>query len=200
MSLTAKKIAVFGGSFDPPTLLHRRAAKRLASEFDHVFIVPCGQRPDKGKPHAMRMALERMAMCDLNFYNLRPNITLDFFDIQHDKFTTTFEMQKHYERLGEIWHVVGGDLILGGADGCSEIQKKWSKGRWLWESLNFVVIPRPGYRFYLPDCPPHSKIIWLGADCSSTKARQAAKQNHSLRGLVTSEIETYISINELYQD
>ncbi len=200
MPVTAKKIAVFGGSFDPPTLLHRRAAKRLASEFDHVFIVPCGQRSDKDRSFDRRMALERMAMCDLNFYNLYRNITLDFFDIHHDKFLTTFEMQKHYERLGEIWHVVGGDLILGGADGCLEIQKKWSKGLWLWENLNFVVFPRPGYRFCPQDCPPHSKIIWLGTDCSSTKARQAAKQNHSLRGLVTSEIETYIFINNLYQD
>jgi nicotinic acid mononucleotide adenylyltransferase len=42
-----KRIVIFGGSFNPPGLHHRKLAMALAERFDQVIILPCGSRPDK---------------------------------------------------------------------------------------------------------------------------------------------------------
>ena len=44
-----KRIAVFGGTFNPPGLHHRAIAIELSKHFDEVVIVPCGPRDDKPK-------------------------------------------------------------------------------------------------------------------------------------------------------
>jgi len=44
------KVAVLGGSFDPPTIGHMQLASEtlnLDSTIDEVWIIPCGARPDK---------------------------------------------------------------------------------------------------------------------------------------------------------
>ena len=45
-----KKVAILGGSFDPPTISHLQLASETlnsCSEINEVWIVPCGDRPDK---------------------------------------------------------------------------------------------------------------------------------------------------------
>ena len=46
---TMKRIAIFGGSFDPPTISHMQVASETINllGFDEVRLVPCGARPDK---------------------------------------------------------------------------------------------------------------------------------------------------------
>lgn len=49
-----KKIAIYGGSFNPPTMSHYNIMKMVmeditvdGSQFDEVWMVPCGDRADK---------------------------------------------------------------------------------------------------------------------------------------------------------
>ena len=45
-----KNIAVLGGSFDPPTISHLQLASETLNVcplIDEVWIIPCGERPDK---------------------------------------------------------------------------------------------------------------------------------------------------------
>ena len=44
------KVAVLGGSFDPPTISHLQLASEtlnVCAEIDEVWLIPCGVRSDK---------------------------------------------------------------------------------------------------------------------------------------------------------
>lgn len=49
-----KKVAIYGGSFNPPTMSHFEIMKMVMDDiqvdgkpFDEVWMVPCGDRHDK---------------------------------------------------------------------------------------------------------------------------------------------------------
>ena len=60
-----KRIAVYGGAFDPITDGHLKCACEIihARAADEVWIVPCGTRPDK--PSLRTPYLHRLIMCHL---------------------------------------------------------------------------------------------------------------------------------------
>ncbi len=62
-----KKIAIYGGSFDPPHKGHKALAENLAKacSADKVIIVPTAMSPFKDKSGAS--AEDRLNMCRLNF-------------------------------------------------------------------------------------------------------------------------------------
>ena len=43
------KVAILGGSFDPPTISHLQVASETINilGYDEVWMIPCGRRPDK---------------------------------------------------------------------------------------------------------------------------------------------------------
>ena len=61
----ARRIALFGGSFNPPGTHHREIAEMLARHFDEVRIVPCGPRPDKPLVGEMP-SIFRAALCSVS--------------------------------------------------------------------------------------------------------------------------------------
>ena len=49
-SLIPKRIAIYGGSFDPPTDAHLTLIDVVANKsmfFHEVWVIPCGKRDDK---------------------------------------------------------------------------------------------------------------------------------------------------------
>ena len=122
MSAEKKKIAVFGGSFNPPALHHKKIAEVLAKQFDIVKVIPCGPRPDKETTNEIK-AIHRAVMTDLAFGHIADNIEIELFDLENSTFTTNYEFEQKYKKEGEVWHVVGSDLVKGGAKSESEIQK-----------------------------------------------------------------------------
>src|SRR3712207_6078098 len=107
----AHTIAVYGGSFDPPGLHHRRIVDELRQHFDHVVVVPCGPRPDK---RAGCDPVHRAALTDLAFGGLG-RVEVDLFELEQATFTRTHALDRRYAGRGEVWHVVGTDLVAGGA-------------------------------------------------------------------------------------
>lgn len=100
-----KRIAIFGGSFDPPGLHHYEIAKALSEEFDKVIIVPCGPRPDKVSTNDVE-AIHRATMVDLTFRNLK-NVEVELFDLENATFTRTHHLEEKFSQEGELWHVIG---------------------------------------------------------------------------------------------
>src|SRR5437763_1858552 len=101
-----RKIALFGGSFNPPGLHHRNIVFSLISPFDEVKVVPCGLRLDKPETSYIH-SMHRRAMACYTFNGISPKVTIDDFDLRSERFTRTFELQERYEHEGEIWHVMG---------------------------------------------------------------------------------------------
>ncbi|MGV3663758.1 MAG: hypothetical protein ACO1TE_26545, partial [Prosthecobacter sp.] len=121
----AQTIALFGGSFNPPGNHHAAIAGRLAEMFDEVRVIPCGPRPDKPVTGTVPPVF-RAALADIVFGGLGKGIVVDLSDFEQDTFTRNYELQERFEAEGEVWHVVGEDLIVGGARGESAIQQTWA--------------------------------------------------------------------------
>lgn len=192
-----ERLALFGGSFNPPGLHHRVIAERLAREFDQVRVIPCGPRPDKPVTTAVP-AVYRAALADLTFGDI-PGVTVDLFDLEQSSFTRNHELQTRYEADGEVWHVVGGDLVSGGAAGKSLIQRTWENGAHLWDTAHFAVLTRPGYVLDRADLPPNSRIFEIEEHGSSTLIRDHLSHGQSVQGLLTPRAQAYIERYGLYR-
>jgi NAD kinase len=195
----SKRIAVFGGAFNPPGLHHRTLAAELARHFDEVIIVPCGPRPDKPTTNDVD-PVHRAIMDDMAFRGL-DGVRLELFDLEQATFTKTHELERMFAPEGEVWHVVGSDLVRGGATGESFIHRVWDGGPHLWNTLRFAVVPRQGFDHTTSDLPPNSVVVPVEADIegSSFAVREKAFRRERLDGLVTPEVASYIDRYRLYR-
>jgi len=194
------KIAIFGGSFNPPCNHHLQIIARLIHRFDKIIVFPCGLRQDK--PSANVVAEEnRMAMARIAFESI-PRIQLDCFDLENKVYTPTYYLQQRYENLfpeAQIWHIVGGDIIIGGKSNQSEIHRVWHRGYEIWQNLNFTVIVRPDYDVAPEDLPPHSELIEIKyIHGSGTMVRSRIANGESVDELVPSNVIKYIQEHRLY--
>ncbi len=191
------RVALFGGSFNPPGLHHRIIAERLAERFDEVRVIPCGPRPDKGSVNEVP-PVYRATLADLTFSGM-PRVVIDLFDLEQESFTRNHQLQTRFESLGEVWHVVGADLVEGGAAGGSLIQRTWEKGRQLWGEARFAVLTRPGHELSPGDLPPKAEIIEIDVPGSSTEIRDRLSHAKPVHDLVTSRALTYLARYGLYR-
>ncbi len=193
----SQKIAIFGGSFNPPGLHHRQIAEALEQEFDHVVVYPCGTRADKPTTNDVDSVF-RATMVDLCFGDL-PKVEVCLDDLEHDKFSRTHELQERYEHRGEVWHMVGSDLLTGGGEGKSFIHRVWQDGPTLWQTLNFVVFSRPGYEIADADLPPRHRVIHIETTGASGHIREQIFHREPISHLVTAPVEGYIERYGLYR-
>lgn len=193
----SNRIAVFGGSFNPPSLHHRELVTALAKQFDRVIIVPHGPRPDKPATNDVE-PIHRAVMNDLAFRGI-PNVRLELFDLEALTFTRTDELERMFASEGEIWHVVGSDLIQNGSTGESFIHRVFDRGPELWDSLRFAVVRRSGFEIFHDDLPPNHEIVDVSVEGSTFAIREQAFRRQSLEGMVTPEVASYIDRYRLYR-
>lgn len=193
----AERIALFGGSFNPPGMHHRLVVERLLQSFERVVIIPCGFRPDKETTNDVE-PIHRAVMADLAFGDL-PGAEVVLDDLEQGIFTRTHQLDQIYREQGEVWHVVGGDLIKEGKDRRSVIQREWQKGPQVWQDCNFAVVARPGYRYSQDDLPPHNQMMTPIVEGSSSEIRQRAFNHLPYGDLVTARVAQYIERYALYR-
>lgn len=191
------RVALFGGSFNPPGLHHRLIAERLAAQFDEVRVIPCGPRPDKAVTNEIP-PVYRATLADLTFSGL-PRVVVDLFDLEQESFTRNHQLQARYAPLGEVWHVVGADLVAGGGRGESLIQRTWEKGPQLWQEARFAVLTRPGHALATEDLPPQAEKIELDVPGASTEIRERLGRALPVEDLVSPRALAYLERYGLYR-
>lgn len=191
-----KRIAIFGGSFNPPGIHHINIVKKLSHYFDEVVVVPCGARPDKPEVELIA-SRHRANMARMAFGNLS-KMRIDFLDLKKNIFRRTHELEDCYKNDGELWHVVGGDIIARGREGQSIIHRVWEKGPEMWKKLRFAVFPREGIQFSIADLPPKNEIYYLERHGSSSQIREKIMRHEPVAGLLDFKMEKYIFKNKLY--
>lgn len=192
-----KKIAIYGASLNPPRPTHRWIAELMSREFDEVIVVPCGPRPDKPTVNDID-PFHRAVMVDMVFHDL-PKVDVALFDLERNVFTRTHELNEIFKDRGEVWHVVGTDLVKGGKKGRSFIQREWENGAEIWNKLNFAVVRRHGAEIYDHDLPPKSKIFSASFTGSSSEVRERVFARKPVEGMVDRKIEDYIQRYGLYR-
>ncbi len=191
------KVAIYSGSFNPPATHHQRIVRELARHFDRVLVVPSGVRPDKLS--ADRVArVYRATMADLAFGGI-DKADVELFDLEQNSFTRTDELQKRFEHLGEIWHVVGSNLIEGGQRGDSVIHRVWMEAQSVWREMNFAVVTRGGSRLASADLPPHHELIDLSLEGSSAEIRGRLFRGEPVDNLLAPDVQDYIDRHQLYR-
>jgi NAD+ kinase len=193
------KIAIFGGSFNPPGIHHRAVVEALVPHFDKIIVIPCGPRPDKPTMNDVE-PWHRAALTDITFRGI-PKVEVDLFDLELASFTANDVFESRYGHLGELWHVIGSELSLGGGNGASVIHLHWNCGAELWRDLNFCVMSHDGYEIENADLPPRHQLIRVTAAESGTSddIREKIFKRLPYASMVTPDVAAYIERYGLYR-
>jgi len=160
---SGKSVALFGGSFDPPHLGHRRILESLLAlpEIDRVIVMPAWLNPFKERSHAS--AEQRLTWCR-SVLDL-PGVEISDWEIRQKRPVYTIETWETLRREGLPLRY----LVIG-SDNLPEI-RKWKDFRRLDDEAVWIVATRKGSH---PDLNPLSRARLLPVDVpvSSTMIRR----------------------------
>ncbi|HEV8203129.1 MAG TPA: nicotinate-nucleotide adenylyltransferase [Pyrinomonadaceae bacterium] len=136
-----RRIALYGGTFDPVHIGHVEIARRVAQlfEIEKVVFIPAQIAPHKiGRP--VTPSVHRYAMLALATQN-DPQLSISTFELDDPDRRYTVDTVAHFQQmLGD-----GTELFfIMGADSWSEITS-WREWERLLTMTNHIVVTRPGY-------------------------------------------------------
>jgi len=184
-----KKIAIYGGTFDPihhgHLILAREASERL--QLDSVIFVPAAVSPFKDIPAApAEVRLEMLQAATAN----EPGFAIDRLEIDRPPPSYTFdtvESIRARESGAELFYLLGQDNVADLA--------KWHRFDDLKKLVRFVVLDRTGDETDHPYLIVHRKI-----DISATEIRNRVASHRSIRYLVPDSVNEIIQTRRLYQE
>jgi nicotinate-nucleotide adenylyltransferase len=136
-----KRIAFYGGTFDPVHLAHLEVARRVCElfEIDELLFVPALVAPHK-LTRPVTPPIHRYAMLALATQG-EPRLRVSTFELEAPDRRYTVDTLAHFKsELGE-----SADLFfVMGADSWSEITT-WREWERLLSLVNHIVVTRPGY-------------------------------------------------------
>lgn len=196
-----KRIALYGGTFDPVHLGHLEIARRVLElfEIEKVLFIPAQVAPHK-VGRAVTEPIHRYAMLALATQN-DPQLSISTFELDAPGRRYTVDTVAHFQDvLGESTEL----FFIMGADSWSEIQT-WREWERLLTMINHIVVTRPGYEIdkTLPDFG--ARVFFTDAvmkDVSATIIRRLVNEGRfdELVRLVPEPVAEYIRKYELYRD
>src|SRR5918998_1987542 len=136
-----KRIALYGGTFDPVHIGHLEVARRVSQlfEIEKVLFVPAQMAPHKiGRP--VTEPIHRYAMLTLATQD-DPQLSISTFELDAPDRRYTVDTVEHFQQaLGDSTEL----FFIMGADSWSEITT-WREWERLLTMTSFIVVTRPGY-------------------------------------------------------
>lgn len=220
-----KRIALYGGTFDPIHLGHLEVARKVSRlfEIDALWLVLAQVAPHK-QSREVTPALHRYAMLALATQD-EPRFLISTFELDAPGRCYTVDTLAHFK---SEWGEAADIFFVMGADSWSEITT-WRDCDRLLAMTNHIVVSRPGYSLGAEHITPQvaekivdlrgldktqaSEIIESGrgdrifitdavmTDVSATDIRRAARENcRELTDLVPAPVADYIRKYQLYRD
>lgn len=192
------RIAMFGGSFDPPHLGHLIFAEHAcdALALDRVLFVPAAHSPFKSSTQpdnlAHRLAMVRLALAG------NDRFSLDLTEIERGgtSYTVDTVQTLHAKHPDEVLHV------LMGSDAYEEFEL-WKDPETIVACATLGVGRRPGFPRIKRKHPFADHAVFFESplvDISSTAIRHLVSQRRSVRYLVPDAVLQYIEQHGLYQN
>lgn len=185
MTAGPERIALFGGSFDPPHCAHLAIARAAVEHccLQKVWFIPCQESPLKGKaPGASgtdRAAMLRLATAGL------PWAAVSDWELTRPGPSYSWQTTEHFAAMfpDAILH------WLMGADQWAALDR-WARPDILRERLISIVFARDGVQ---PVPREGWRVIFLPGEFSgsSTEARRRLTAGESTAGLVPARVAAY---------
>lgn len=180
------RVALLGGSFNPPHLAHALVALSvLATEdVDAVWVMPCADHPF-GK--ALASFEHRLEMCSRAFRHLGGAVHV--VDIEARLPAPSFTVQTLRALAAERPDLRFGLIV--GTDILDELDR-WREPEVLETLCELIVVPRAGYARV-------GKLEAALPELSSTEIRDRLAAGRDASGLVDREVLSYIDTHQLYR-
>ena len=192
--LGMKRVALFGGSFDPIHRGHVFIAERAVAkcQLDEVIFMPCWRSPHKLGPPASP-AEDRLAMVGLATEGL-PWAKVSDWELQRGGASYSWQTAEHWreEAMGpadELYWILGADQW--------EVLADWARIDRLAELVTFIVFPRHG-RVPQPSDRFCARILDDAMTVSSTEIRTLRARGLSVEEEVGAAVAAYIERKGLY--
>jgi len=199
-----QRVALFGGSFDPPHRGHLAIARAAvkAAALDSVLFTPTGLQPLK--PHgASASYADRFAMVSL-VCAPEPRFAVSDLDAPRadgQPNYTVHTLEALRRRIPEARL-----FAIAGADSFRELPR-WYRSERLLELAEWIVVSRPGFPVDTGPPPeygeiPHTRVyavndVWEGI--SATALREKLAQGIDCSDLVLPSVLTYVHEHHLYR-
>jgi len=196
------RVAVFGGTFDPPHYGHIHVITALLNSdlVDEIWLVPTGEdHKDRAVSAADRKAMiECVVECEYGpRYRVNPVkvncCQLDGSLGDSSTWNLLNHLQNQYPSY-EFKFVTGVDLI--------DQLSSWKKAEDLIHKFRFIAVERLGC--ITPSCiPPYVELLRTGSNVSfgisSSQLRESLYSGKCVVGLIPSCVLAYIEKQELYR-
>lgn len=189
-----KKIALFGGTFNPVHIGHMAMAQVAMEKFglDRVIFIPSNTPPHKTIKN-LASARDRLQMTKQSVKG-NPGFKVSDFEIKNPGKSYSIDTIKHFRKK----FPKGTKLFfLIGEDGYAELDS-WKKIDEILKSVTFIVVNRPGYNAKKGGVR-HLSVTMPGIDISSSYVRRRAKEGKSVKYLVPEPAFRYIENHKLYR-
>ena len=198
------RIALFGGTFDPPHLGHLAVATAAADAFqlDSILFAPAGRQPLKlnstPSSFADRLAMTTLACAqDERFHasaidaprpDGRPNYTVD----------TLVELEQTMPAV-VLFNLVGADAFLS--------LPHWREPARLLALAEWIVVSRPGFSLddlsalgLTPQQRTRVRLLeTVHEEISATSLRERLRTGDPCADLIPAAVSTYIQTHRLYR-
>jgi nicotinate-nucleotide adenylyltransferase len=198
------RLALFGGSFDPPHYGHIAIATAAADVFDldQVLFAPVGRQPLKAEGVAASFA-DRLAMVELAC-RLDSRFAVSDLDAPRSDGTPNYTVQT----LAALHEVMPDARLfnLVGADSFLDLPR-WHEPERLLELAEWIVVSRPGFPLanlsslsLTPDQRDRVHLLQtVHEDVAATNLRERLEAGDPCTDLLDPAVSTYIQAHSLYR-
>jgi len=164
------RVALFGGSFDPPHFGHKAVVEEALKvlDIDKIIVVPTFLNPFKSISYLS--AKERLGLSKQIFKEFQ-NVLVDAYEVEEGKPTPTAQTLKYFQKKYDVKY-----LIIG-ADNLNSIDT-WYNFEWLNKNITWAVATRVGYTITSNKLRAF-KLLEVDADISSTEIRNKQLKENS---------------------
>ncbi len=201
MKHTSQNIAVYGGTFNPPTLGHMQVMQEILknTHITHIIMSPSGTRSDKifGIEDIHRKRMSQICIETLKTQGYSLSLDTHFIDGKHTWLTTT---KAEYEYFREsIWEeptfIFGSDM--------AQRMHTWENNpdRFVETRLKKIFLHRPGYDFDFEKNDFENYILLAISEMlgvSSTIAREMLRTKQNVEQVLHPNIIQDIAKHHLY--
>lgn len=183
------RIGVFGGSFNPPHLMHLNIAKDLLrlKYLDKVIFVPTGNKYSKDDLIDIKYRIEMLKIMIISYDDM---IVSDYEN--QDRVVYTYETLDYFKKkyLGsEIYFILG-------ADNLKQISN-WKNSEYILSNYKLLVINRGDDKIEAKDNFVVTDI--LNNDISSTFIRSNIDNDDIIKKYLDKNVLEYIRKEKLYE-